>query len=153
MFSGLFTGVTFYIILGLSIATASFGYISYHLNGELSVAKQSLKEQENVVLSLQKAVKQQDESCKINDDSVVEVENQKKELQSKLDSVIEQISKLTSGIKKPANSKETSDVEKQSDFLAGDELLSPALQRLLNSAYCISEPTDQLCLTPTKLAD
>lgn len=156
MFSGLstiFSSITFYIILGLSIATASFGYISYTLSDDLAVAKQSLKEQENVVLSLQKAAKQQEISCKINDDSVAEVENQKKDLQDKLDAVTDQISKLTSGIQKPVNTKETSNVEKQNDFLAGTELLSPALQRLLNAAYCISEPTDQICLSPTKPAD
>lgn len=146
-------GITSYILVFFMALSGLFGGLSYHFYGAKAEAESALIVAIDANTELQKSLNLQVDSCTINDASVVEVEAEKATLQSKLDSVVEQISKLTSGLKKPVNTKDIPNVEKQSDFLAGDELLSPALQRLLNAAYCIAEPTDQLCLTPTKPTD
>lgn len=144
----MFNSITFYIILGLSIATASFGYISYTLSDDLAVAKQSLKEQENVVLSLQKAAKQQEISCRIDDTDVATVEADKKLLQARVDDITQQMANLKSGIKQSSinATKGTNNVQTNSK-LDGSELLSDDLRKLLDSSFCSTEPTD--CSIPT----
>lgn len=143
----MFNSITFYIILGLSIATASFGYISYTLSGDLAVAKQSLKDKEDVVLSLQNAAKQQEISCRIDDTDVATVEADKKLLRARVDDITQQMANLKSGIKQTTNNTTGANDVKTNTKLDGSELLSDDLRKLLDSSFCSTEPSD--CSIPT----
>lgn len=130
--------------------TALFGYISYHLKGSLAKAEQALVLSENARLKGEKALLNRDLSCKIDDTSVVEVEKEKKELQTKVETLSEQIASLKSGVQKKApiiiTQKENSNVESQHvEILIGSQLLSDDLKRLLQSSYCSVEPDDPSC--------
>lgn len=139
--------VAFAILLSL---TGLFGYISYHLKGSLAKVEQALVLSENVRLEGEKALLNRDLSCKIDEISVVEVEKEKKELQSKVETLSEQITSLKSGVQKKApiiiTQKENSNVgTQQIEILIGSELLSSDLKRLLQSSYCTVEPNDPSC--------
>lgn len=143
--------IAFAILLSM---TALFGYISYHLKGSLAKAEHALVLSENSRLQGEKALLNRDLSCKIDDTSVVEVEKEKKELQSKVDDLDKQIVSLKKGIKKPVTPpKENSQVEEQNEILVGPELIDPALLSLLNKSFCIAEPEDSECLPTGQPAD
>jgi hypothetical protein len=153
----MFNGVFFYLSIFLAITTASVGWYSVHETALLAVAEHSLKEQENVVLSLQNYLTLQDKSCKQDVQSVVEVEAQKINLRLKMDAVTEQIASLNSGLKQeatvetPSTTKQTNKVvsinaTSKSNVLTGPELLSPQLIGLLHQSFCSAETTDSQCL-------
>lgn len=137
--------IAFAILLSM---TALFGYISYHLKGSLAKAEQALVLSENARLKGEKALLNRDLSCKIDDTSVVEVEKEKKELQTKVETLSEQIAALKSGVKKAPiiiTQKENSNVEPRIEILVGTELLSDPLRLLLDKSYCTTEPDDSYC--------
>jgi len=124
--------------------TALFGYLSYSFHsdkaivvGELRVAQESLK-------TAQKAYETKDMSCKINDTSVVEVEKEKKELQTKVETLSEQIASLKS--KKLLTKPIATSKDEVKSYLTGDEMLSEELVVLLHNSYCTVEPSSSECL-------
>lgn len=145
----MFNSITFYIILTLSISTLSFGYLSYSLSNDKAVAVYALKEAEETIAEREKSLNLKYLSCKIDDASVVEVEAEKAVLKDKTEAISQEISKLPSGTKKPANNNIVTEAPKnaeESNVLTGSELLSDDLRKLLLQAYCNVESNDQQCL-------
>ena len=137
----------FYIILGLSATTAGLGWLSLSLHDDKVVAEQALAQAINVNTEMQKSLNLKDLSCKIDDRSVVELDAEKKAIQTKTDEVSVKIEKLRNpvAVKQEIIKNESL---KETSVLPDDGLLSPNLVRLLRENYCSVEPTDNLCRTP-----
>lgn len=156
MFSGFFSSVSFYIILGLSASTVALGWLSLSLHDDKVVAVEALKESQQAVAGYQKALNLKYLSCKIDDASLVEVESEKLILKDKTEAISEQISKLPTGIKKPANNNIITEAPKnaeESNVLNGSELLSDDLRKLLLQTYCNVEPDSDQCLPSRQSAN
>lgn len=144
MFSNLFSGATLYIILALLASTAGFGYLSYSLYGDRAVAVAQLKDANDAITEYQKSLNLKDSSCKIDDASVVEVETEKKDLQSKVDAVSEKFDKLkVITATKPSVKQEI--INHETNVLPDDGILSPNITSLLKLGWCDSFPEDYIC--------
>jgi hypothetical protein len=146
MFSNLFSGATLYIILALIASTAGFGYLSYSLYADKAVAVAQLKIANETAEGYRNSLNLKDSSCKIDDASVVEVEADKKDLQSKVDAVSDKFDKLKIiTATKPLVKQEI--INHETNVLPDDGLLSPNVAKLLTEGWCDSFPTDKLCWT------
>ena len=138
--------------LAILILLCSFlGYKTYDLsekNGTLGVslasAQEALKASEN-------AYETKDLSCKQDDTSTVELEQEKSSISDKSDAVTEALTKLPKTIPKNngasnAPQKENQNVIQKDVYLPDDGLLSPRLIGLLNQSYCVAEPTSSECI-------
>lgn len=144
MFSNLFSGATLYIILALLASTAGFGYLSYSLYGDRAVAVAQLKDANIAIIGYQNSLNLRDSSCKIDNTSVVEVETEKKDLQSKVDAVSEKFDKLkVITATKPSVKQEI--INHETNVLPDDGILSPNITSLLHEGWCASFPSDKLC--------
>ena len=146
MFSNLFSGATLYIILALLASTAGFGYLSYSLYGDKVVAVSQLNDANDAIVGYQNSLNLRDSSCKIDDTSVVEVETDKKDLQSKVDAVSDKFDKLkVITATKPSVKQEI--INHETNVLPDDGILSPNITSLLNEGWCNAFPTDDVCGT------
>lgn len=146
MFSNIFSGATLYIILALLASTAGFGYLSYSLSNDKAVAVAQLKKANETAERYRNSLNLKDSSCKIDDDSVVEVETNKKDLQSKVDDVSDKFDKLkVITATKPSVKQEI--IKNETNVLPDDGILSPNITSLLNEGWCASFPTDDVCRT------
>lgn len=144
MFSNLFSGATLYIILALLASTAGFGYLSYSLYADKAVAVSQLKDANDAIVGYQNSLNFKDSSCKIDNTSVVEVETDKKDLQSKVDAVSDKFDKLkVITATKPSVKQEI--INHETNVLPDDGILSPNITSLLNEGWCDSFPTDYVC--------
>lgn len=144
MFSNLFSGASLYIILALLASTAGFGYLSYSLSNDKAVAVAQLRDANDAIAGYQKAAELKDSSCKIDDQVVVEVETDKKDLQSKVDVVSDKFDKLkVITATKPSIKQEI--INHETNVLPDDGILSPNITSLLNEGWCDSFPTDYVC--------
>ena len=143
----------FYLIAGLIalLSIVSYLYIK-ELKHSGSIEEQLSSSQAQVAaLQLNYAIKEQ--SCLIDDLSVAQVETEKKELEDKIGSLEEQLTKLSKQgplIKKPNTISTNTEAPKnaeQSNVLVGTELLGDDLIKLLFDSYCTAEPTDSYCAT------
>ena len=136
----MFNSWMLYLILGLSASTIGLGWLSLSLHDDKVIAEQALIQAINVNTDMQKSLNLKDLSCKTDDKDVVQVEADKKVLQSKVDELSTQISKLKSGIKKPTqNNTEAPKNAEANTILDGTELLSDDLHRMLTESYCLVE--------------
>ena len=145
----MFNSWMFYLILGLSASTLTLGWLSLSLHDDKVIAEQALVQAINVNSDMQKSLNLKGLSCKIDDASVVEVEAEKAVLKDKTEVISQEISKLPTGVKKPATNNiitEASKNAEESNVLTGGELLSDDLRKLLLQAYCNVESNDQQCL-------
>jgi len=142
----MFNSLTFYIILGLSASTAALGWLSLSLHDDKVIAVEALTQAINVNSDMQKSLNLKDLSCKIDHTSVVEVEAEKKDLQTKIEVVSDNIEKLR--LPKPQVKQEIIKNEslKESSVLPDDGLLSPRIVQLLKQGYCTTYPNDNECL-------
>jgi hypothetical protein len=142
----MFNSLMFYIILGLSATTISLGWLSLSLHDDKVIAVEALKEAKEAVAGYQKALNLKYLSCQIDDASVVEVESSKKDLQTKIEGVSDNIEKLRNP--KPQVKQEIIKNEslKESSVLPDDGLLSPRIVQLLKQGYCSAYPTDGECI-------
>ena len=151
MFSNLLSGATLYIILALLASTAGFGYLSYSLYADKAVAVAQLKTANETAEEYRNSLNLRDSSCKLDDQAVVEVEEEKQTLKDKTEIISQDILKLTTGIKKlPTTNNMITEAPKnaeESNVLTGSELLSDDLRKLLLQSYCNVEPTDSKCLS------
>ena len=144
MFSNLFSGATLYIILALLASTAGFGYLSYSLYGDRAVAVAQLKDANDAIVGYQNSLNLKDSSCKLDDQVVVEVETNKKDLQSKVDAVSDKFDKLkVITATKPSVKQEI--INHETNVLPDDGILSPNITSLLNEGWCDSFPSDDVC--------
>lgn len=142
----MFNSIYLYIILGLAASTASLGWLSVHNYRAKVEAESALVVAINVNTEMQKSLNLKDLSCKIDDKSVVELEGDKKDLQTKIEGVSESIEKLR--IPKPQAKQEIIKNEslKETNVLPDDGLLSSNLKALLKQSFCSVEPEDAYCL-------
>lgn len=142
----MFNSITLYIILGLSASTLCFGYLSYYQTGKRAEAESALVQVIDANTELQKSLNLQVKSCEINDTSVVQVEAEKKDLQTKIEAVSDNIEKLRSP--KPQAKQEIIKNEslKETNVLPDDGLLSPNIVSLLRQGYCSVYPSDSECV-------
>ena len=143
----MFNSWMFYIILGLSASTIGLGWLSLSLHDDKVIAVEALVQAINVNSDMQKSLNLKDLSCKIDSVSVVEVEAEKKDLQTKIEVVSDNIEKLR--LPKPQVKQEIIKNEslKESSFLPDDGLLSPHIVQLLKQGYCTTYPTDSECIS------
>lgn len=136
----------FYIILALSATTAGLGWLSLSLHDDKVVAEQALAQAIKINTEMQKSLNLKDLSCKIDDKSVVELDADKKDLQTKIEGVSESIEKLR--IPKPQAKQEIIKNEslKETNVLPDDGLLSPNIIGLLRQGYCSVYPADSECV-------
>lgn len=146
--SGLFSGVSFYIILGLSSLLSISAYFNYKQIGDIAVLKVAQDSYVEALKSSQNQLEKRDESCKIDSSSAAQLETEKQEVQTKVDVVVKDISSLKSGL--VSSTTEAHKNAKESNVLYGPELLSLDLRLLLDKAYCVAaDTTDDLC-RPTR---
>jgi hypothetical protein len=140
----MFNSWMFYLILGLSASTLSLGWLSLSLHDDKLIAEQALVQAINVNSDMQKSLNLRDLSCQIDSVSVVEVEAEKKDLQTKIEGVSENIEKL----RKPVVVKQENikNENLKPNVLPDDGLLSDNIVSLLKQGYCTTYPTDSECL-------
>lgn len=144
MFSNLFSGATLYIILTLLASTAGFGYLSYSLYADKAVAVAQLKTANETAEGYKNSLNLKDSSCKLDDQVVVEVDTQKKDLQSKVDAVSDKFDKLkVITATKPSVKQEI--INHETSVLPDDGILSPNITSLLNEGWCNAFPSDNVC--------
>lgn len=144
MFSNLFSGATLYIILALIASTAGFGYLSYSLSNDKAIAVAQLKTANETAEGYKNSLNLKDSSCKLDDGAVVEVETEKKDLQSKVDAVSDKFDKLKIiTATKPSVKQEI--INHETNVLPDDGILSPNITSLLHEGWCNAFPTDKLC--------
>lgn len=144
MFSNPFSGATLYIILALLASTAGFGYLSYSLYGDKAVAVAQLKTANETAEGYKNSLNLKDSSCKLDNQAVVEVETNKKDLQSKVDAVSDKFDKLKIiTATKPSFKQEI--INHENNVLPDDGILSPNITSLLNEGWCNAFPSDKLC--------
>jgi hypothetical protein len=143
----MFNSWMFYLILGLSASTIGLGWLSLSLHDDKIIAEQALVVAINGNSDMQKSLNLKGLSCKIDSVSVVEVEASKKDLQTKIESVSDNIEKLRNP--KPQVKQEIIKNEslKESSVLPDDGLLSPNIVQLLKQGYCSTYPTDSECVS------
>lgn len=144
MFSNLLSGATLYIILALLASIAGFGYLSYSLYADKAVAVAQLKTANETAEKYRNSLNLRDSSCKLDDQAVVEVETEKKDLQSKVDVVSDKFDKLKIiTATKPLVKQEI--INHETNVLPDDGLLSPNIAKLLHESWCNAFPSDKLC--------
>lgn len=142
--SSLFSGATLYIILALLALTVGFGYLSYLLYADKSVAVAQLKTANETAEGYKNSLNLKDSSCNIDDTSVVEVETDKKDLQSKVDAVSDKFDKLKIiTATKPSVKQEI--INHETNILPDDGILSPNIAKLLHESWCNAFPSDNVC--------
>lgn len=139
------SGPMLYLALGLSASTLGFGYLSYSLYADKAVAVHALKESQEMVAGYEKSLNLKGLSCDLSDKAVVAVESEKKDLETKINTVSDNIEKLR--IPKPQVKQENIKNENlNTTVLPDDGLLSPNIIGLLKQGYCSTYPTDSECI-------
>ena len=146
----MFNSITLYLILGLSATTLGFGYLSYYQTGKRAEAESALVQVIDANTELQKSLNLQVKSCQIDDTSVVKVEAEKKDLQTKIEVVSDNIEKLKLGTSTPKPQAKQEIIKneslKETNVLPDDGLLSPNIVSLLRQGYCSVYPSDSECV-------
>ena len=140
--------------LGILILLCSFlGYKTYDLSEEKATLGVALISTQEALKASEKAYETKDLSCKQDDTSTVELEQEKSSISDKADAVTEALNKLPKTTSKNNNGasnapqKENQNVIQKDVYLPDDGLLSSNLRRLLTESYCIAEPTSDKCLS------
>lgn len=137
--------------LAILILLCSFlGYKTYDLSEENGYLKVSIASAQEALKASQKAYETKDLSCKQDDTSAVELEQEKSSISNKSDVITESLTKLpkkTNNGASNAPQKENQNVIQKDVYLPDDGLLSSNLRRLLTESYCIAEPTSHECLS------
>lgn len=134
------------IIAVLVLLCSFLGYKTYDLSEEKATLGVALTGAQKALESSQKALETKDSSCKQDDVSVVELDAEKNVITDKAEFITQSLSSL----KKPngasnAPQKENDNVIQKDVYLPDDGLLSVHIVRLLQQAYCNTEPTDYVC--------
>ena len=154
MFSGVFSSISLYIILGLASLLSVSGYLNYQYIGDIAVANKTIEDQAKVAEGYEKSLNLAKESCNTDVQSVVELNEEQTIVRDKIDDLVVKIGKLKTGVAISAvPSTNEALTNAKSTPIYGPELLSLDLRILLDSAYCLAEPTDSICgatrLTPS----
>lgn len=140
--------------LATLILLCSFlGYKTYDLSEEKATLGVALASAQEALKASQNAYETKDLSCKQDDASAVELEQEKSSISDKSDVITEALNKLPKTTPKNNNGasnapqKENQNVIQKDVYLPDDGLLSLRLISLLNQSYCVAEPTSDQCLS------
>ncbi len=143
--------------LAILVLLCSFlGYKTYDLSEEKATLGVALASAQEALKASQKAYETKDLSCKQDDTSTVELEQEKSSISDKSDVITESLTKLpkkTNNGASNAPQKENQNVIQKDVYLPDDGLLSSNLRRLLTESYCIAEPTSHECLSTGQSSD
>lgn len=143
--------------LAILVLLCSFlGYKTYSLSEEKATLGVALASAQEELKASQKAYEAKDLSCKQDDTSAVELEQEKSSISDKSDVITESLTKLpkkTNNGASNAPQKENQNVIQKDVYLPDDGLLSSNLRRLLTESYCIAEPTSHECLSSEQPSD
>lgn len=138
--------------LAILVLLCSFlGYKTYSLSEEKATLSSALNDSNKALKASQNAYETKDLSCKQDDTSTVELEQEKSSISDKSDVITESLNKLPKKNNNGASNapqKENQNVIQKDVYLPDDGLLSSNLRRLLTESYCIAEPTSDQCLPP-----
>lgn len=137
--------------LTILVLLCSFlGYKTYDLSEEKATLTSALSDASKALDDQKKAYETKDLSCKQDDTSTVELEQEKSSISDKSDIITEALTKLpkkTNNGASIAPQKENQNVIQKDVYLPDDGLLSSNLRRLLTESYCIAEPTSGECVS------
>lgn len=143
--------------LAVVVLLCSFlGYKTYNLSEENGYLKVSIASAQEALKASQKAYETKDLSCKQDDTSAVELEEEKSSISDKSDVITEALNKLPKKVNNGASNapqKENQNVIQKDVYLPDDGLLSSNLRRLLTESYCIAEPTSYQCISTGQPSD
>jgi hypothetical protein len=140
-----------YLVILLAGTTGTFAYTSYNFYNKKIRAEILLETANKNTEIVQNNLDTKIKSCEIESQSVVIVEQEKKQLQYKIDNLQDEINKLALKgplTKKPVLTSTNTEAPKNAEtlnVLVGGELLDDSLRMLLQSAYCATEPDDSDC--------
>jgi len=142
----------------LTLLCSFLGYKTYDLSEEKALLGVAFTSAQEALKASQNAYETKDLSCKQDDTSTVELEQEKSSISDKSDAITESLNKLPKTIPKNngasnAPQKENQNVIQKDVYLPDDGLLSPRLIGLLNQSYCIAEPTSDQCLSTKQSSD
>ena len=139
--------------LAILVLLCSFlAYKTYDLSKDKATLGVAIKEVGKALEDQKKAYETKDLSCKQDDTSAVELEQEKSSISNKSDVITEALNKLPKTTSKNNNGasnapqKENQNVIQKDVYLPDDGLLSSNLRRLLTESYCIAEPTSSECI-------
>jgi hypothetical protein len=141
----MFNSWMFYIILGLSASTLGLGYLSLSLHDDKVIAVEALKQSQEAVSSYQNALNLKYLSCQIDEVSSVQLEADKKSLQTQIEVISDNIEKLRNS-KPQAKQENLKNENLKPNVLPDDGLLSPNIVSLLHQGFCSVYPTDSECV-------
>ena len=140
--------------LAILVILCSFlGYNTYDLSEQKATLGVALTSAQEALKASKNAYETKDLSCKQDDTSTVELEQEKSSISDKSDAIIEALNKLPKTTPKNNNGasnapqKENQNVIQKDVYLPDDGLLSSNLRRLLTESYCVAEPTSDQCLS------
>lgn len=139
-----------YILVFFIALSGLFGALSYHFNSAKAEAEQALVQVIDANTALEKSLNLRDLSCKIDDTSVVQVEADKKDLQTKIEAVSENIEKLRLPLGKTPVAAKQEIIKNENlkpNVLPDDGLLSDNIVSLLKQGYCTTYPNDNECIS------
>ena len=145
----MFNNWMLYIILGLSISTLGFGYLSYSLSNDKAIAIYALKESKETIAEYEKSLNLKHLSCEIDSASVVEVEAEKKQIDEGISPINTQLKELATVKKSVTQSthNKQENIQDEGNFLPDDGLLSPNVTRLLADGWCAVYPNSDECVS------
>lgn len=143
--------------LAILILLCSFlGYKTYDLSEQKATLGVALTSTQEALKASKNVYETKDLSCKQDDTSAVELEQEKSSISDKSDVITESLTKLpkkTNNGASNAPQKENQNVIQKDVYLPDDGLLSSNLRRLLTESYCIAEPTSHQCLSTGQSSD
>lgn len=137
----MFNSWMFYLILGLSVSTLGFGYLSYYQTGKRAEAESALVQVIDANTELTKSLNLQVKSCEISDALTSEYQSEKQVQQDKTQAVISKID----SIPKKANAHDIPRVKPDAEIDI-DNSLPDSIIVLLRSS-CIQGETNA-CIRP-----
>ena len=145
--------------LAILVLLCSFlGYKTYALIEEKATLTSALNDATKSLDDQKNAYETKDLSCKQDDTSAVELEQEKSSISDKSDAITQALTKLPKTTQNNngasnAPQKENQNVIQKDVYLPDDGLLSSNLRRLLTESYCIAEPTSDQCLSAGQSSD
>lgn len=128
--------------LAILVLLCSFlGYKTYDLSEEKATLGVTLDSAQEALKVSEKAYETKDLSCKQDDTSVIELEQEKSSISDKSDVITEALNKLPKKNNNGASNapqKENQNVIQKDVYLPDDGLLSPRLKSLLMESYCLT---------------
>ena len=145
--------------LAILVLLCSFlGYKTYDLSEKKASLGVALTSAQEALKASQKAYETKDLSCKQDDTSAVELEQEKSSISDKSDAITQALTKLPKTTQNNngasnAPQKENQNVIQKDVYLPDDGLLSSNLRRLLTESYCVAEPTSRECISTGQPSD